>query len=56
MIVAMVLLGIWALVTIPMALVLLLDDDSRPRAHPPAPVIVIGDHRGGEPHHHSPAA
>jgi hypothetical protein len=56
MVVAMILLGIWALVTIPMALVLLLDNDTRRPAHPPAPVITLGDRRGDGPHHHRPAA
>lgn len=56
MILPIVLLAIWALVTVPMALVLLMDDGKPRRTPRRAPVIALGERRCREPTHHLPGA
>lgn len=55
MIVPIVLLAIWIVVTVPMALLLLVDENPR-RPAPKAPVITIGARRENGPPGHLPHA
>jgi hypothetical protein len=56
MIVPIVLLAIWIVVTVPMALVLLVDVSPRRPAPPRAPVIALGERREDGPSGHLPHA
>lgn len=47
-----VLLVVWAVVTVPMALVVLMDDGKRRPMPRKAPVIAIGARPEGDPHRH----
>lgn len=54
--VPIVLLAIWIVVTVPMALVLLIDDRPRRPVSPQAPVIAIGKRPNDGPSGHMPHA